>query len=77
MTGSDPGRWGIDARRLRARREALGLSQQDLAARVRKTVGLVSGLERGVRGCTAATLRALAIGLACSADHLLRLPRRS
>lgn len=57
--------------RLKARREALGLSQTDLARSVGLTPQAVSAYENGVRHATGDVIAAIADALDCSADYLL------
>lgn len=57
--------------RLKARREALGLSQSDLARAVGLTPQSVSAYENGVRRASGDVIAAFANVLKCSADYLL------
>ena len=57
--------------RLKARREALGMSQSDLARSVGLTPQAVSAYENGVRHATGDVIAALADVLKCSADYVL------
>ena len=57
--------------RLKARREALGLSQTDLAHSVGITPQAVSAYENGVRRASGDVIAAIADALDCSADYLL------
>ena len=57
--------------RLKARREALGLSQSDLARSVGLTPQAVSAYENGVRRASGDVIAAIADALDCSADYLL------
>ncbi len=57
--------------RLIARREALGLSQSDLARSVGLTPQAVSAYENGVRRASGDVIAAIADALDCSADYLL------
>lgn len=57
--------------RLKARREALGLSQSDLARSLGLTPQAVSAYENGVRRADGDVIAAIADVLKCSADYLL------
>lgn len=59
--------------RLIAQREALGLSQSELARDVGLTQQAVSAYENGVRKVSGDVVAALAVRLHCSADYLLGL----
>ncbi len=61
--------------RLRARREALGLSQAELAEKVRISPNYVSVLERGLKLPALDTLVALAKALGVPVSDLLGEPR--
>jgi transcriptional regulator with XRE-family HTH domain len=63
------------AERLKARREALGLSQAKLGQRLNPPMSdvQVSNYETGRRSPDSHALRDLAVALECSADHLLGL----
>lgn len=61
--------------RLRARREALGWSQAELAEKVRISTNYVGVLERGLKLPTLDTLLALAKALGVPASELLGEPR--
>ncbi|MCM1296897.1 MAG: helix-turn-helix domain-containing protein [Muribaculaceae bacterium] len=57
--------------RLKARREAVGLSQSDLARAVGLTPQAVSAYENGVRRADGNVIAAIADVLECSTDYLL------
>lgn len=57
--------------RLKTRREALGLSQSDLARSLGLTPQAVSAYENGVRRADGDVIAAIADVLKCSADYLL------
>lgn len=57
--------------RIKSRREALGLSQTDLARSVGLTPQAVSAYENGVRRASGDVIAAIADALDCSADYLL------
>lgn len=60
------------AQRLKEARDAAGLSQQELAQAIGKTVGAISQMERGkIESPAADTLARLAVALDVSADELL------
>lgn len=63
------------AERMKARREALGLSQAKLGQRLKPPMSdvQVSNYETGRRSPDAHALRDLAVALECSSDHLLGL----
>jgi DNA-binding XRE family transcriptional regulator len=66
-------RWGIDVQHLANRRRELRLTQQDLAVRVGTSVGNISKMERGAKGCHLVLARKIALVLACSIDYLAGL----
>lgn len=55
---------------VKRRRDALGLSQRDLAAKAETTAAAVSHIERGQRQPSADLLGRLASALECSTDDL-------
>ena len=57
--------------RLKARREALGLSQTDLARMIGITSQAISGYENGVKRASGDVIAAIVDALDCSADYLL------
>jgi transcriptional regulator with XRE-family HTH domain len=61
-------------RRLRMRREWLGLSQQDVADKAGVSRNFVSAIERGAQGLDAWRLRAVAGTLGTRLDWLLHGP---
>jgi transcriptional regulator with XRE-family HTH domain len=58
-------------RRVRARREYLGITREGLCNHVCISPQFLSEIERGVKGVSAETLRKLCEGLALSADYVL------
>lgn len=58
--------------RVRARREAMNLSQEDLARRVGCTVGHIGKIECGDTNGSVAMLARLAMELSVSTDWLIR-----
>ena len=58
-------------RRVRAFRERLSLSQEGLAERVGLDRTYVSGVERGVRNPTLASMQRLAVGLSTTLEELV------
>jgi transcriptional regulator with XRE-family HTH domain len=63
-------------RNIRARRQAAGLSQEDLADQAVIDRTYVSGLERGLRNPTALVLQRLADALDVEVAKLVERPRR-
>jgi transcriptional regulator with XRE-family HTH domain len=63
-------------RNIRARRQAAGLSQEDLADQAVIDRTYVSGLERGLRNPTALVLQRLAEALDVEIAKLVERPRR-
>ena len=61
----------MDKERLKARREALGLTQSDLARAIGITPQAVSAYENGVKRASGDVVAAIADVLKCSADYLL------
>lgn len=57
--------------RLKARREALGLSQSDVARSIGLTPQAVSAYENGIKRASGEVVAAIADVLHCSADYLL------
>ncbi len=57
---------------VRARRQALGLSQEELAARADLHRTYVGDIERGRRNVSLNNIRKLAVALGCSPSDLLR-----
>lgn len=62
---------------VRRRREALGLSQEELAAQCGLHRTYVGSVERGERNVTLGTLEALSEALGISATELLAAPRNT
>ena len=58
---------------VKRRRDALGLSQRDLAAKAKTTAAAVSHIERGQRQPSADLLSRLAAALECSIDGLMSI----
>lgn len=65
-----PSRRRLDARKLRVRREKVGLSQSQLGTRLKVHGSQVAHWERGDWGCTASRLQDLAAALDCTPDDL-------
>lgn len=57
---------------VRARREALGISQEELASRAGVHRTYVGDIERGLRNVSLKNIHRLAAGLGCRASELLR-----
>lgn len=61
----------MNKERLKARREALGLSQSDIARAIGLTPQAVSAYENGVKRASGVVVAAIADVLNCSTDYLL------
>jgi transcriptional regulator with XRE-family HTH domain len=57
---------------VRARREALGVSQEELASRAGLHRTYIGDIERGLRNVSLRNIHRLAAGLGCLASELLR-----
>jgi transcriptional regulator with XRE-family HTH domain len=64
---------GIDGARVKKRREALGITQEQLYARTLIGAHVISEVELCKKGLHTATFRKLALGLGCSLDYLAGL----
>lgn len=62
---------GAIGKRLRNRREALGLTRERLAEYADISVQFLADIETGRKGMTVQTLRKLVLALHCTADDLL------
>ncbi len=57
--------------RIKAARERVKLTQEEVAERVEVSPQYISDVERGVVGASVSTLKKLCMALGCSSDYLL------